>query len=373
MIYLDSAATTFHKPASVQKAVLTAMQTMSSPGRGGYQSARNADELLFRCRTLAASMFGVSGPENVVFTSSATHALNIAIHSAVPKGGRVVISGWEHNAVTRLLHTLQAEIVSVESPLFDRERCVQAFSAALEGGADAAVCTTASNVFGYILPVQEIAALCRQKNIPLILDAAQSAGIVPLNMQELAPSFIAMPGHKSLYGPQGTGLLLCGCEAEPLLFGGTGSASLSQDMPDFLPDRLEAGTHNVPGIAGLEAGLRFVRDTSPERIFKHEQNLIQYAARGLSRISGVRVYAAEDPSVQLGVLSFSAEGKDSENIAGALGEHGIAVRAGLHCSPFAHRSAGTLEHGTVRISVSAFERRRDIDIFLSVLRKILTK
>lgn len=373
MIYLDSAATTFYKPASVQNAVLTAMKTMSSPGRGGYRSAQSADELLFRCRSLAASMFGVSEPDRVVFTFSATHALNIAIRSVVPKGGRVVVSGWEHNAVMRSLYALQAEIISIQSPLFDQDDCVRAFSAALESGADAAVCTTASNVFGYILPVQTIAALCRRKNVPLILDAAQSAGAIPVNMQNLAPAFIAMPGHKGLYGPQGTGLLLCGAEAEPLLYGGTGSASLAREMPSFLPDRLEAGTHNVPGIAGLEAGLRFVRETTPERILKHEQGLIQFAAAGLKRMKGVRVYASPNPSAQLGVLSFSVEGRESEDVAAALAARGVAVRAGLHCAPCAHRSAGTLEHGTVRISVSAFQSRRDIDVFLTILRKMLTK
>ena len=216
MIYLDSAATTFQKPASVRNAVMHAMQTMSSPGRGGYPSARAAEELLFRCRSLAAEQFGVSSPERVIFTTSATHGLNIAIKSLVPHGGRAIVSGYEHNAVTRPLHALEAEVVVAASPLFDRPACVRAFAKALRRGADAVVCTTVSNVFGCVLPLTEIAALCRKANVPLVVDASQSAGALPLDMEELGAAFVAMPGHKGLYGPQGTGLLLCGVEPDPL-------------------------------------------------------------------------------------------------------------------------------------------------------------
>ena len=371
MIYLDSAATTFRKPASVRSAVLRAMQTMSSPGRGGYPAARSAEECLFRCRTLAAELFGVSGQENIVFTTSATHGLNIAIKSLVPKSGRVIISGYEHNAVTRPLHALDADTVIAASPLFDRAACVKAFEKALCRGADAVVCTAASNVFGFALPIDEIAALCRKAGVPLIIDAAQSAGLVALDMSALGAAFVAMPGHKGLYGPQGTGLLLCAAEAKPLLEGGTGSESLQQEMPAFLPDRLEAGTHNMPGISGLEAGLRFVKDMTPERIARHERKLIRHAVSGLQTIPGVTIYASEDLTAQLGVLSFSVSGREPEEIAEALARRGVAVRAGLHCAPLAHRSAGTLKHGTVRISVSAFERESDIGAFLRIVREIL--
>ena len=373
MIYLDSAATTFQKPQAVRAAMLRAMQTMSSPGRGGYASARAAEELLFRARSLAAETFGAPSPEQVVFTTSATHGLNIAIKSLVPAGGRAVVSGWEHNAVTRPLRALEADIAVARSPLFDTEACVAAFRRALKRGADAAVCTTASNVFGYILPIGEIAALCRKAGVPLIVDASQTAGVLPLDMASLDAAFVAMPGHKGLYGPQGTGLLLCGAEAKPLIEGGTGSASLSQEMPEFLPDRLEAGTHNMPGIAGLEAGMRFVRAKTPERIARHEQRLVCRAANGLRRLGGVTVYAAEDMPAQLGVLSFTAEGREPEEVAEALASHGVAVRAGLHCAPCAHKSAGTLEQGTVRLSVSAFNTEADIDGFLRAMRGILSK
>ena len=371
MIYLDSAATTFQKPPQVRSALWNAMQTMSSPGRGGYASARRAEELLFRVRLLASELFGAGGPERVVFSSSATHGLNIAIKSLVPPGGRAVISGYEHNAVTRPLHALGAETVTAAAPLFDDEGCVRAFQKALRRGADAVICTTASNVFGYVLPIEEIAALCRRGGVPLIVDASQSAGVLPLSREELGAAFVAMPGHKGLYGPQGTGLLLCGAEPKPLMEGGTGSASLMQEMPDYLPDRLEAGTHNVPGIAGLEAGLRFVQNKTPERILRHERSLIRRAASRLARIPGITAYVSAVEGRQLGVLSFCVANREAEEVAEALSVRGVAVRAGLHCAPLAHRSAGTLETGTVRVSVSAFNNETEIDAFLRALRGIV--
>ena len=225
MIYLDNAATTFQKPAAVQRAVMQAMRTMSSPGRGGYAAAQQAEETLFRCRSAAAALFSVPSVEQVVFTMNATHALNIAIKSLVRPGGRVVISGYEHNAVTRPLHALGAEVIVAAAPLFSPPETVSAFERALALRPDAAVCTHVSNVFGDILPIERIAQLCRRADVPLIIDASQSAGALPLDFSALHPAFVAMPGHKGLYGPQGTGLLLCGHDVLPLLEGGTGSAS----------------------------------------------------------------------------------------------------------------------------------------------------
>ena len=370
MIYLDSAATTFRKPESVRAAVIRAMRTMSSPGRGGYESARKAEELLFRCRSRAAELFGVDSPERVVFTASATHGLNIAIKSLVPPGGKVVVSGYEHNAVTRPLRALGAKLSVAAAPLFDRGACLEAFRRELRRGADAAVCTHASNVFGCILPIEELSSLCRGTGVPLIVDASQSAGMLAIDFEQTGAAFCAMPGHKGLYGPQGTGLLLCGSETKPLIEGGTGSASLQQEMPEFLPDRLEAGTHNVPGIAGLEAGLAFVQRMKPERILRHERMLIKQAVDGLRNMPGVTVYAAEQPEHQMGVLSFSLDGTDCEETAAELARMGIAVRAGYHCAPLAHQTAGTLSQGTVRLSVSAFEHMQDIDAFLRAVARV---
>lgn len=371
MIYLDSAATTFQKPLSVSYAMQRAMRTMSSPGRGGYAAARAAEETAFRCRSLAAELFGVPSPEQVVFASNATHALNIAIRSLVPEGGRVAVSGYEHNAVTRPLHALGARIKVAASPLFDRAALLRAFENSISPELDAVVCTHVSNVFGFVLPIEEIAALCRAEGVPLIVDASQSAGILPFELDTLGAAFIAMPGHKGLYGPQGTGLLLCAHDAAPLLYGGTGSASLEQTMPDFLPDRLEAGTHNVPGIAGLLAGVRFVRERGLEQICLHERKLALRASEGLRSIPGVSVCARRDLFAQTGVLSFVPEGQDAELVGNALAEAGVAVRAGMHCAPLAHRTAGTLDSGTVRLSFSAFNTPEEVDRFLAVLPEAL--
>ena len=370
MIYLDSAATTFQKPAAVHRAVARAMRTMSSPGRGGYESARLAEETLFRCRSAAAALFSVPSAEQVVFTMNATHALNIAVKSLVRPGGRAIVSGYEHNAVTRPLHALEAEVIVAAAPLFSPQKTVEAFAHALKASADAVICTHVSNVFGDILPISDIARLCREAGVPLIIDASQSAGVLPLDFAALGAAFIAMPGHKGLYGPQGTGLLLCAHDAAPLLYGGTGSASLEQTMPDFLPDRLEAGTHNMPGIAGLEAGLRFVRERR-ERIERHERALIARAAAALRGMDGVTVYAARDAAEQVGVLSFNLDGREPEETADALAQRGFALRGGLHCAPYAHRTAGTLPNGTVRLSVSAFTSAADIDAFAHVLQSIV--
>lgn len=372
MIYLDSAATTFQKPPSVPRAVQTALRTMSSPGRGGYAAARAAEETAFRCRSLAAELFHASSPEQVVFTSNATHGLNIAIKSLVPQGGRVVVSGYEHNAVTRPLHALNAKIKVASSPVFDSRAALRSFEALLSPETDAVICTHVSNVFGFILPVEEIAALCRAENVPMIVDASQSAGILPLDFSALGAAFVAMPGHKGLYGPQGTGLLLCAHDAEPLIEGGTGSASLEQTMPDFLPDRLEAGTHNMPGIAGLEAGLAFVK-RKRGRIEQHERALIERAAVRLRALDGVTVYAAREEQTQIGVLSFCVDGMPPEETAEKLARQGFALRAGLHCAPYAHRTVGTLPDGTVRLSVSAFNAPQDIDAFARALRAILSR
>ena len=370
MIYLDSAATTFQKPLSVSYAMQRAMRTMSSPGRGGYAAARAAEETAFRCRSLAAELFGVPSPEQVVFASNATHALNIAIRSLVPEGGRVAVSGYEHNAVTRPLHALGARIKVAASPLFDRAALLRAFENSISPELDAVVCTHVSNVFGFVLPIEEIAALCRAEGVPLIVDASQSAGILPFELDTLGAAFIAMPGHKGLYGPQGTGLLLCGSDALPLIEGGTGSESLRQSMPDFLPDRLEAGTHNVPGIAGLEAGIAFVRAQRPERIRLHSRALIRRAGEGLGKIPNVHGFLSLEASLQAGVLSFTVDGLSPESVAEEMAKRGIALRAGLHCAPFAHKTVGTLPDGTVRLSVSAFNRESEIDTFLSSLRAI---
>ena len=373
MIYLDSAATTFQKPPSVTAAMQDALLTMSSPGRGGYPAAMTAAETAFQCRSELAELFGVGNPERVVFTSSATHGLNIAIKSLVPPGGKAVVSGYEHNAVTRPLTALGAEVSAAEAPLFRQSEVAAAFDRLIVPGTDAVICNHISNVFGFIQPVEAIAAMCRERGVPFIIDASQSAGVLPLNLDRLEAAFIAMPGHKGLYGPQGTGVLLCGenIPVRTLLEGGTGSLSMQQEMPDFLPDRLEAGTHNMPGIAGLLAGVRFVKQRGMANILNHERRLTLLAAEGIRMLPGAKVLAMPGLREQAGVLSFVPLKKDVEEVGTRLAEQGIAVRTGLHCAPFAHKSAGTLDTGTVRVSFSDFNTRLEVYRLLAVLHDLL--
>ena len=363
MIYLDNGATSFRKPESVYRAVYSAMRTCANPGRGGYAAARAAADVLYSCREEAGKLFDCL-PEQVVLTSNCTHGLNLAIRSCVRPGSTVVISGFEHNAVTRPLHALGVNIRVAGRRLFDWEDTLEEFAAALEG-ADAAVFTHVSNVFGYILPVEEMSRMCRERGIPFVVDAAQSAGTQKVSLRDLGADFIAMPGHKGLLGPQGTGLLLCRNGAEPLLYGGTGSFSREQTMPPELPDRLEAGTMNVTGYAGLREGLRYVRKAGPETIFRREHRQLQRCVRGL-RQAGLEVYAGPHQS---GTVSFRT-GLDSEEAAQVLARQGIAVRAGLHCAPCAHESAGTLETGTVRVSIGYDTFDTEITTFLRAVSKL---
>lgn len=369
MIYLDSAATTLQKPPQVAAAVHNAMLRTASPGRGGHPWGKEAARVAYACREAAASLFHVPDPEHIVFTFNATHGLNIAIRSLVKPGSSVLLSGYEHNAVTRTLHAIpNVEIRTASCCLFDPVAVLDSFRSELENGVDVVICTHVSNVFGFILPIQEIAELCHMHATPLIIDAAQSAGCIPIDFSALGAEFIAMPGHKGLYGPQGTGLLLCRDHTDPILFGGTGSLSSRQEMPDFLPDRLEAGTPNIPGIAGLAEGICFVSALGIEKISRYEKSLIRRLGKQLSKLQGVDVFMASDPDIQSGVLSFIIKGRDCEQVGEWLSCHGVGVRAGLHCAPTAHKSAGTLNSGTVRASVSCFNTAREIDRTVSLLR-----
>lgn len=361
MIYLDNGATSFVKPPAVRAAVLSAMAHCTNPGRGGYPAAMAAADTVYRCRETAAQLFDCR-PEQVSFTANCTHGLNIAIGSLLQPGDKAVISGFEHNAVTRPLHALGAEVIVAGRRLFDWQDTLQCWEDALRQRPKAAICTHVSNVFGYILPIDQIAALCRRYGVPLIVDAAQSAGGLPVTLGAWNAAFVAMPGHKGLLGPQGTGLLLCGREPKPLLFGGTGSNSREQAMPDFLPDRLEAGTLNVPGIAGLQAGLDYIRRKGVDKLFYREHRQLENCIAGLKRL-GLKVF---DGPHQAATVSFVPRG-DCEEMAEKLGRRGIAVRAGLHCAPLAHESAGTLQTGTVRVSFGMNANGKQTEEFLRIL------
>ncbi len=365
MIYFDHAATSFQKPPEVYKAVQYAMEHCTSIGRSGHPLSMAAAEIAFEARNTAGELFDTP-PDHVVFTFNATHGLNIAIRSLVSAGDTVLISGFEHNAVVRPLHHLGAKIMVAGTRLFDPEDTLQAFENGLKQGMKAVVCTHVSNVFGYILPVSQIAELCRLYGVPFVLDASQSAGVLPVSLRALGAAFIAMPGHKSLYGPQGSGLLLCGQTPKPLLYGGTGSSSKSYFMPDYLPDLAEAGTHNLPAVAGLLAGMRYIRSVGCKTIAEKERQLKKKLVRELRFIPEVQLFSSES-DCQAGVLSCNIRGMDCETAAAALAERGVAVRAGLHCAPLAHRSAGTLDTGTIRLSFSDRNTEEELLQFCDIL------
>ncbi len=366
MIYLDNAATTLRKPQSVSDAVRFAMKQYANPGRGGYPAAMRAGEEVYKTRKVAGRLFDCD-TENVCFTYNATHGLNIAIRSLLRPGDRVLISGLEHNAVTRPLAAVGASVSVARAPLFTWDEWLDAFQKEIEKGADAVVCTHVSNVFGAILPIDGIAALCAERDVPLIVDASQSAGILPISLKRWKAAFVAMPGHKGLLGPQGTGLLLCGRIPEPLIHGGTGSYSMEQQMPNELPDRIEAGTMNVPGICGLGAALRFLLGSDPNETQRRETAMIRLCAEKL-REFGAETFAGKHQS---GVLSFNFSGKDPEEVCAAYGRKGIALRAGLHCAPLAHGTGGTLPQGTVRLSVSQLTQKIEIEHFLRATKELI--
>lgn len=371
MIYLDNAATTLPKPESVGLAMQKALSECGNSGRSGHQASLASADALFSCREKICKLFGQDDPEKVVFTFNATHALNIAIHGFMSHGGHCLISGYEHNSVIRPLHALAdkgVEYTPIQTPLFHPELFLEEFEKKIQKGTVCAICTHVSNVFGYILPISEINEICFQHGIPLIIDASQSAGCLELNLKLLpAAAAICAPGHKGLYGPQGTGVLILNdyTQLPCLMQGGTGSRSSSFEQPDFLPDRHEIGTQNVHGIAGLSAGIDSVLSRGLESIFNKERELIDYATKELSSFDRFRVFSGTSQS---GVLSFVDDTYSADEIAEFLAENGIAVRGGLHCSPMAHQTVGTV-NGSVRISVSDFNHFSDIDALIKTLRK----
>ena len=374
MIYFDSAATSFHRPPTVMRAVADSIRLHAGYGRSGHAAAERAAEAVYDCRMSAAELFGLSAPERVVFCQNATQALNTAIFGLSLAKKRVVISGYEHNAVYRPLIERGdrdgTQVVIAQSDLFDTQGAFNAFDRLLDESCGLCICTMVSNVFGNILPVEGIGRLCRERGIPFIIDASQAAGSLTVDARRLSADIICVPGHKGLLGPVGTGLMLLCTDImpTPFLFGGTGGESESPRQPMSPPERYESGTQNIAGICGLREGIRYVL-RQRTAIRRQEAKLIAYLKNELTKISGVTVYGGTVEACG-GLFSFNAAGWDCETVAARLAEHGIAVRAGLHCAPLAHRSVGTERCGTVRISCCGENTLREAERFCNVLEEI---
>ena len=373
MIYLDHAATSYPKPPCVYRALANAAARLgANPGRGGYRMALETTEALYRCRESAAALFGLSDPRRVVLMPNCTTALNTAIKGLLSNGGHAVASDLEHNAVLRPLHAAASHYTLAHvSP--DDDETVRAFAEAITPHTRLLVCTHASNVTGQVLPVRRLAALAHEHGLPLVVDAAQSAGIVPIDVEGDALDYVCVAGHKGTFGPMGTGLLLCRDDTPlpTLVEGGTGSASLAPTPPLDLPERLESGTPNVWGFCALGAGLEWVRARGTQAIAAHELSLAARVYDALSSFSHVRLCSPPPKRERsTAVISFVVDGMTSEEAAHTLACGGLAVRAGLHCAPTAHRTLGTLPDGAVRLSFGAFNTRQDAENCIQFLKKI---
>ena len=377
MIYLDNAATSHPKAPGVAEAMVRFMtDTGASPGRGTHPLAQAADRLLFSVRERCAAFLGLAEPDRLVFTKNATEALNLVLMGQVPDGGSVILSSLEHNAVMRPLRYLEAHRgVRLFQVPFDAcgRPDPESLRAAITRPADLFVLTAASNVTGCLTPVAEISRLCRRLAIPLCIDASQAVGHVTPPMDGV--SFLCFSGHKGMLGPMGTGglYLAPGFDPEPLLRGGTGSISESEEQPDFLPDRYEAGTLNLVGLAGLLAALEFLETRGLADIREWEASLCERLLTGVLDLPGVSSPGPEPGAARVPVVSLSVEGHDLGEIALEFNRQDIALRVGLHCAPAAHRSIGTfVSGGTLRFSPGFATSEKDIDAAIETLEAILT-
>ena len=380
MIYLDNAATSFPKPVITVKEVLRCMtQYCGNPGRGGHSLSLEAAKKVFECRCEAAELIGSPDPEGIVFTQNTTHALNLVIKGLLGAGDHVIISDIEHNSVLRPLARLAAEGV-IEYSVFptrtlDKNRSPSLICAGIarrmKPNTRAVICSHASNVCSMSLPLERIGAFCKKHGLYFIVDAAQSAGHLPINMEKMNIDALCAPSHKALYGPQGAGFAALAPalrqKLNTLTEGGNGVNSFELFMPDSSPERYEAGTLPTPSISGLCEGIKHVKSIGVSAIKEYESELYIYARELLSNTRGITVYAPDHVG---SVLLFNKEGKGSEELARTLNEYGICTRGGFHCSPLAHKMLGTDESGAVRISFGIFNKKSEIEALAKALNEI---
>lgn len=377
MIYFDNAATTFPKPAGILPALQGAvLRYGGNPGRSGHRISLQTAEKIYEVRKKAADFFHAE-VENTIFATNCTHALNMAIKGVMGNGGHIITSCLEHNSVLRPIHRLCQDgkiTYSVIDAMQSEDAVLSNIEREIRPQTKAVAITHASNVIGKVMPIAKIGALCRQHGLVLIVDAAQTAGVLPIDMKEMGIHILCMPGHKGLYGATGTGLMLLN-DIEPiatLMEGGTGSVSSSLEQPEFHPDRYESGTLNTCGILTLSPGMDFIRRRGMEQIYHHEMALCEYVYRELERMDKITLYQPDFGKERyVPILLFNVEGKTSMETAQLLDRMGFALRGGLHCAPLVHERLGTSEQGGVRFSPGAFNHRAEAEKFVYSLKTIV--
>jgi cysteine desulfurase family protein len=377
MIYLDNAATSFPKPEAVYQALdRFARQSLANPGRAGHKMALAAEHALDDARHLLNQLFRGEGPERFVFTFNCTDALNMAFKGVLAEGDHVITTDLEHNSVSRPLRKLELDgRITLTRLHADRGGTVDPddFRKAIKPRTRLIALTHASNVLGTVQPVAEVGRIARERDLLFLVDAAQTAGVIPIDVRALHIDLLAFPGHKSLLGPTGTGALYVGPRATLRAWreGGTGGDSASETQPREFPYFLEGGTPNVLGVAGLAAGVKYVQEQGLDKIHAHEVRLAERLWRRLDEIGGYEVFGHRDPGRRVGTLSFRSEALPAAELGGILDQaFDVAVRPGLHCAPYIHRSLGTFPEGTVRVSPGPFSTEQDIDHLARALAEI---
>lgn len=380
MIYLDNAATSFPKPVCVIQEIDRCLyEYCANPGRGGHALSVRAGLVVTKVRETLCRLFNIPDPMRLAFTKNATEALNIAIKGIVEPGCHVITSDMEHNAVTRPLKALERDIGITVTAVAGNELGeidTEALRREIRHNTKLIVCTLSSNVNGIIMPISQIGRIAREAGVAFLLDASQGAGSIPVDVLAQNIDMLAFPGHKGLMGPQGTGGLYVreGLRLRSLMEGGTGSNSEAPYQPEFMPDLLESGTLNTPGIAGLGAAAGFVEAIGQDRIRLHKHMLVDMLSQGLSDIPGLKLYSPNDISRNSGIVAINMNDLDSAELSYLLDkDYGICTRAGLHCSPSAHRRLGTLNRGIVRFSVGWFNTVQDIITTIDAVRQISRK
>lgn len=377
MIYFDNAATTFPKPESVIEKTIDFMRTKAAnPGRSGHKMALEAGRVLFEARLEIAQLMNIENPMNVVFTKNATESINIGIKGYAKEGMHIISSGMEHNSVSRPIVALETQGISHTFVRCDREGFLdlEELENSFTDKTGLVAVTHASNVTGTVNDIMKIGAICKAHNVPLLVDCAQSAGVFDIDVQKMNIAILCAPGHKSLYGPMGTGFIYVreDISLRPLMQGGSGSKSESLIHPDIMPDKLESGTANAVGIAGLLEGIRYIQHIGISNIRQHEQELVELCIKGLKQYKNVKIYGPEDFTKRCGVVSFNIGNAPSTDISYILdSEFDIEVRSGLHCAALSHQTLETVDQGVIRASFSYFNTKQEVEEFVKIIGQII--